>query len=162
MPEKESTLCFTGHRRYSGGAEDEARLVAALDEAYADGYRTFISGMAEGFDLVAAAAVVRLRERRPDVMLVAALPFRGQAAGFGAADKQLHDNLLAAADRIEVLAERYDHGCYYRRDDWMTDHSSRVVCWYDGSPSGTRYTVRSALARNLVVVNIFRTPGSLF
>jgi uncharacterized phage-like protein YoqJ len=85
---------------------------------------------------------------------------------------------LAAADEVVVLSERYFHGCYYRRDEWMVDRSGRIVCWYDGghsasshsglnrapkSSSGTRYTVRSAVKSGLEVVNLFRDPdGMLF
>ena len=36
-----------------------------------------------------------------------------------------------------------------------TRHITRVlVAWYDGSPGGTRYTVRRALGRGLEVVNL--------
>lgn len=156
------TLCFTGHRYYAGLPDDEARLTEALETAYRDGYRVFISGMAEGFDLAAAEAVLSLRERRPDVALIAAVPFRRQAAKFSATDKPRYTAVLAAADEVAVLSEYYSYGCYYERDDWMVCRSSRLVCWYDGSDGGTRYTVRSALADKLNIVNIYRKPGTLF
>jgi hypothetical protein len=70
--------------------------------------------------------------------------------------------LLAAADEVRVLADRYSHGCYYRRDEWMVERAGRLICRYDGSPGGTRYTVRCAIRRGLEIVNTFRAPGSLF
>ncbi len=161
-PLHNNTLCFSGHRYYAAAPDDEARLAAAVEAAFADGYRTFISGMASGFDLAAAEAVVRLRARAAEVVLVAAIPFAGQPGGYTPADRVRYDAILAAADRTEVLAERYFHGCYLRRDDWMVERSGRVICWYDGSSSGTRYTVRRALARGLEIVNIFRAADSLF
>jgi uncharacterized phage-like protein YoqJ len=89
--DRNTTLCFSGHRYYPGSAAvlvggavgdgdgfragdagfsairtkaeaDETRLAAAVEAAFADGYRTFISGMAVGFDLAAAEAVLRFRE----------------------------------------------------------------------------------------------------
>lgn len=156
------TLCFTGHRYYPGSPDDERRLAEALETAWADGYRVFISGMAVGFDLAAAGAVLALRGRHPGAELVAAVPFRRQSAKYPPSDKLCYENILAAADVVEVLSENYDYGCYYRRDDWMTERSSRLVCWYDGSDGGTRYTVRSALKRELQIINIFREPYSLF
>ena len=48
----EKTVAFTGHRTYEGEAQQE--LAAVLRELYAEGYRTFLSGMARGFDLAAA------------------------------------------------------------------------------------------------------------
>jgi uncharacterized phage-like protein YoqJ len=143
--------------------EGEARLVEALNAALADGYRTFISGMAPGFDLAAAEAVLRLRVQ--GVRLVAAIPFRGQPHGCTADDRRRYDALLEASDEACVLAERYSLGCYYRRDDWMVDRSARMICWYDsaGGNSGTRYTVHRALKAGLEMVNVFRDPnGTLF
>lgn len=160
---KSHTLCFSGHRYYAASPYDEARLAVAVEAAWRDGYMTFISGMAPGFDLAAAEAVVSLRSRRPEVRLVAAVPFAGQPLGYSAPDMARYDALLAAADATRVLAERYSHGCYLRRDDWMVDHAARIVCWYDGSGRGTRYTVRRALKSGLEIVNIFRdTSGTLF
>jgi uncharacterized phage-like protein YoqJ len=179
---RNTTLCFSGHRYYVSAPDDEARLAAALEAAFEDGYRTFISGMAPGFDLAAGEAAVRLRSLHTEVALVAAIPFAGQPAGYSTADRARYDALLAAADEVRVLAERYSHGCYLRRDDWMVGRSGRIICWYDGaggrggsrlvSPrasktgsgtgSGTRYTVRRALAQGLEIVNLFRAPATLF
>jgi uncharacterized phage-like protein YoqJ len=156
------TLCFSGHRSYGGAEEDELRLAAALDTAWVDGYRTFISGMAPGFDLAAAEAVVALRDRARGVKLIAAIPFVAQASGYCAADRARYDALLAAADEVVVLADSYSHGCYYRRDEWMVERSARIVCWYDGTKGGTRYTVRRALKSGLEIANIYRDPASLF
>ncbi len=157
-----NTLCFTGHRCYVPSPGDEARLAAALVSAMDDGYRMFISGMAPGFDLAAAEAVLGLRGS--GARLVAAIPFRGQPRGYTADDRRRYDALLESADEVRVLAERYSHGCYYRRDEWMVDRSARVICWYDSTAgnSGTRYTVRRALKAGLEIVNIFRAGGTLF
>jgi uncharacterized phage-like protein YoqJ len=156
------TLCFSGHRRYTPSPADGARLSAALESAWADGYRVFVSGMAPGFDLAAAEAVVALGLVRRGVKLIAAIPFSGQASGYTAADKSRYEALLKLADEVRVLEERYSHGCYYRRDEWMVERSGRLVCWYDGSSGGTRYTVRRALKAGLEIVNTFRATDSLF
>jgi len=172
---RRKTLCFSGHRAYMPSSCDTERLFDAVREAWDAGYRTFVSGMAPGFDLAAAEAVVRLRaevagetsvaDGREAVRLVAALPFRGQARGYTAVDGARYDALLAAACEVNTLSDRYFHGCYYRRDEWMVERSGRVVCWLDPArgASGTRYTVRRALTAGLEVVNLFRdSAGSLF
>ena len=144
--------------------EDEARLAAAVEAAFGDGYRTFVSGMAPGFDLAAAEAAVRLRDTRADLRFVAAIPFARQAAGYSADDRFRYEALVAAADEVLILEAGYTHGCYYRRDEWMVERSGRIICWYDGGKgsSGTRYTVRRAVKAGLEVVNIFRADGMLF
>ncbi|MDR1671195.1 MAG: SLOG family protein [Alistipes sp.] len=169
--EQNNVVCFSGHRRYAGAADDEVRLEAAVAGAWADGYRVFISGMAPGFDLAAAEAVVRLKRIHKETRLIAAIPFAAQASGYGATDRARYGALLAAADEVKVLAEGYSHGCYYRRDEWMVERSGRLICWFDASGAsevsgrkagGTRYTVRRALKAGLEIVNIFRTSDELF
>lgn len=160
--DRNTTLCFSGRRSYVAAPEDEVRLTAAAEAARAEGYRTFISGMASGFDLAAAETVVRLRSTHSDVRLVAAVPFVGQSRDYTPADLARYDALLSAADEVWVLAESYSRGCYYRRDERMVERSARIICWYDGSPGGTRYTVRHALKAGLEIVNLFRATGSLF
>ncbi len=165
MKNKQTTACFSGHRYYPGSETDETRLAEAVEAACLDGYRIFISGMATGFDLAAAEAVVRLKDLYADVRLIAAIPFAGQASKYPPADRTRYDALLKAADEIWTLSERYSYGCYYRRDELMVERSARLICWYDGtkSSSGTRYTVRKALASALEIVNLFRNPdGTLF
>ena len=55
-----SSVAFTGHRSYGGHAA--AALRATVGELYARGFRTFLCGMAMGFDLAAAEAVLACRD----------------------------------------------------------------------------------------------------
>ena len=55
-----TTVAFTGHRTYGGQAA--AALRATVGELYARGFRTFLCGMAMGFDLAAAEAVLGCRD----------------------------------------------------------------------------------------------------
>ncbi len=107
--------------------EDEARLAAAVEAAFGDGYRTFVSGMAPGFDLAAAKAAVRLRDTGANLRFVAAIPFARQAAGYSADDRFMYEALVAAADEVRILEAGYTHGCYYRRDEWMVERSGRII-----------------------------------
>ena len=100
-----TSVAFTGHRTYRGAAADALRRT--VGELYARGFRTFLSGMAVGFDLAAAEAVLELRERAPGVRLVAAVPFRGQEMRFSPADRERFRRVLAEADSVEVLAPAY-------------------------------------------------------
>ena len=87
---REVTCCFTGHRPEKlpwGSNESDPRCVqlkerlrAAVEQAYADGFRHFICGMARGADFYFAEAVLRLREERQDVTLEAAIPVRSRPA----------------------------------------------------------------------------------
>lgn len=146
------TASFTGHRTYCGDGADALRRT--VETLYDRGFRTFLSGMAVGFDLAAAEAVLELRGRRPDVRLVAVVPFEGQQTRFSGADRARFDRVLAEADGVEVLSVAYHRGCYAVRNDFLVDHAAVLVAWYDGMPGGTHYTVRRALRRGLEIVNL--------
>ena len=148
----ELVVGFTGHRTYGGQAD--GALDAHLTALYGRGARTFVSGMAVGFDMAAAEAVLGLRARYADVRLVCAVPFEGQEARFPAADRERYARLLAAADERVTVCPRYAPGCYARRNDYLVDRAGVLVAWYDGSSGGTRYTLRRALRRGREVVNL--------
>ena len=152
IPDPCTTVAFTGHRTYCG--EASAALAAAIRGLHAHGFRTFLCGMAVGFDLAAAEAVLELRERVPGVRLVAAVPFRGQEMRFSPADRERFRRVLAEADSVEVLAPAYHRGCYAVRNDFLVYNARVLVAWYDGSPGGTRHTVSRALRRGLEFVNL--------
>ena len=152
IADSRTSVAFTGHRTYRGAAADALRRT--VGELYARGFRNFLSGMAVGFDLAAAEAVLELRERVPGVRLVAAVPFRGQEMRFSPADRERFRRVLAEADSVEVLAPAYHRGCYAVRNDFLVDNARVLVAWYDGSPGGTRHTVSRALRRGLEFVNL--------
>ena len=126
------SVAFTGHRTYDGTAAES--LSAAVERLYGRGFRTFLSGMAVGFDLAAAEAVLTLRAAHPDVRLVAVVPFGGQEERVSPADRVRFLRAVAAADEVEVLAGGYRRGCYAVRNDFLVDRAALVVAWYDGSP----------------------------
>lgn len=158
---EEQSVAFTGHRRYGG--ECDAALRAVVRALYARGLRTFWSGMAAGFDLAAAEAVLALREELPDVRLCCAVPFPAQAERYAAGDRGRYARILNCADEVTTLAECYEPRCYLRRDEFMVDRSSVVVAWYDGSKGGTRYTWEYARRCRRERINLWSDgQGELF
>ena len=95
----EKTCCVTGHRNIqeerSSYVEQELRreVLAAIQ----DGYTRFISGFAEGADLMFAAIVAEQKEHNPDLFLEAAIPYAGRLK---TKNKQFHE-LLRACDGIK-------------------------------------------------------------
>ena len=81
-------------------------VVAGL---YDRGVRLFLSGMAEGFDLWAAAEVLALRDRGrcPDAAVAAVIPFRGQERGYAPASLDEYRFICARAVAVRVLSDRY-------------------------------------------------------
>ena len=118
------------------------------------GYNTFLCGMATGFDLWAGLAVLSLKKQLSDLRLIAVVPYRGQANGFPYEFKELHSAVLAAADRRVCLHDTCTRSCFHERNRAMLDHASALVCYYDGQPGGTAYTVDLARKRDMTVLNL--------
>lgn len=73
-------VCFTGHRPEKLNQPEKvviAELEKAIRQAVADGFTTFISGMARGVDIWAAETVLRLRSDGAPIRLICASPFEG-------------------------------------------------------------------------------------
>lgn len=154
-------MAFTGHRAMNFAAGDSAealreRLDSTLRELYARGARTFYSGMAEGFDLLAARAVLDLRREYSDIQLIAAVPFRGHGRSFSAVVQRDYEQILRSANRVDVLQEEYSRDCFLRRDDYMVERAATVVAWFDGRAGGTAYTVGRARSLGCEVINLYR------
>ena len=154
------TVAFTGHRTYRD--EADKLLPVTLRALYDRGYRRFLSGMAVGFDLAAAEAVLRLGEERAGVELICIVPFPEHAQRMEAAARARYDHIVQCASEVLFVSERYHPGCYALRNDCLVDNASYVVAYYDGSAGGTRYTVRRAHAARLPVENLYADPQTTF
>ena len=146
----EKTCCVTGHREISADklAYVEAELRKAVLTAVDDGYTRFINGGAAGADLLFAAIVAELKEQGHPLFLEAALPYLGRKRS----RDQSFQKMLAACDKVKAFSERYSRGCYFVRNRYMVDKSSRVIAIYDGRDSGgTVYTMQYARAKGKTV-----------
>lgn len=72
LSEKSKSLAFTGHRTIPVERQNEirARLVEAVSVACKSGITCFYSGMAMGFDLMAAETILSLKGKYPDIRLI--------------------------------------------------------------------------------------------
>lgn len=162
---KENTCCFTGPRppRLPGFGDDSARetaflrseIKAAVFEAYYEGYRVFMSGMAEGFDLLAAEAVLELKEEFEGISLAAVLPFSGAPKRHSPETAERIEAILRRADAVFSITENYFQGCELIRNRYMVDRSSLIIGYYDGTSPGTAHCWKYALEKGLETVNLY-------
>lgn len=123
---------------------------------HGQGYNVFYTGMATGFDMIAAEAVLLAKEKYGDITLAAAIPFRKQPLWFDAEDQLLYHRLLKKADRVVMVSENYYKGCYIRRDEYMVSKADAVIAYWDLVPKGgTFYTVNKAIQNGKPVINIY-------
>ena len=137
-------VCFTGHRPEKL-TQPESVIVKALEtaikEAIADGKNVFISGMARGVDIWAAEIVLQIRSEGEDIKLICASPYRGFERSWSIDWQRRYNNVIEAADLVRFICPNYSKSCFQIRNEWMVDHSSRVIAVFNGQLGGTKNTI---------------------
>ena len=149
--------CFTGHRPEklnTSEKEVKAALRKQIDQAVHDGFTVFITGMARGVDLWAAEIVLDLRKRNKEIRLICAIPHDGFEARWSPSWQELYRYVLVEADLTRVISKGYHTGVYQVRNEWMVNHSTRVIAVFNGQPSGTKNTIDYAYRQGVPVVLI--------
>ncbi|GHV12919.1 hypothetical protein FACS1894219_06790 [Clostridia bacterium] len=147
------TCCVTGHRDISAEKTEYVRqsLIREVGNAAADGYTHFITGFAEGADMLFAEVVAELKSRTDGITLEAAIPYRR------CCERLKSNSLLLVCDDVKVVSEAYYGGCYAKRNAYMVRQSERVIAVYDGREKGGTYnTIKLARkkGKNLHVIYI--------
>jgi uncharacterized phage-like protein YoqJ len=149
--------CFTGHRpdKLIRSKEQIAKdLTAAIDNAISDGYCTFISGMAMGVDIWAAQIVLEKKTVLPDLYLICALPFPRFGDRWSSQWSDVYHEIIRQADLVKSISPSFSYASYQKRNEWMVNHSGRVIAVYNGSSGGTRNTVEYAQRNNVPCIEI--------
>jgi len=159
--DKSKTVCFTGHRPGKLNvspekiAELKEHLSATVRGLISCGYDTFITGMAEGFDIWAANTVLRYKEEGLPVKLICAEPHPTFAYRRSAEDKMEYKDILRRADYTIAVSPKSTVRCYQTRNVWMVDRASVVIALFTGESGGTKNTVNYAKRRGVKVINIW-------
>ena len=122
----EKTCCVTGHRdipedRIAYVEQELRREVLAVIQ---DGYTRFISGFAEGADLMFAAIVAEQKEHNPDLFLEAAIPYAGRLK---TKNKQFH--AVCSLHRTGGAGNQSISGCSAGPESSLLGPSYRVIIY---------------------------------
>ena len=171
MDDRNKTCCLSGHRPMKlpfGFYEDspdclrlKVRLYYEVDQMREAGVTVFLTGMAQGIDMLTAEIVLDIKRTYSydDVHLVAVVPFEGQADHWSRAYRERYLHILARADEVVTLQSQYTDDCLLKRNRWMVDASSHLIAVCGGGRGGTKYTIDYAVKQGLDVVVI--NPGTL-
>lgn len=160
------SCCFSGYRpqkfpfpiggnlRYNNFENDLFDSILTLIN---EGCHTFYTGMAMGFDIIAAECVLTAAAAKTDrpVRLICAIPYRAQSKRYPPDWKKRYNDIYERADETILISERYYKGCYFDRNRFMVDNSDMVLTWYDGAPGGTKNTIDYALSISRKVINLY-------
>ena len=152
--------CFTGHRpdkMMCSEKEIKALLEKAIDDAIANGYVTFITGMALGTDIWAAEIVLEKKKVNKNIHLICALPHPNFESRRSMAERNRYEKIIKNADLVKEINDRYFMGCYQMRNKWMVDRCNLVIAVFGGFKGGTKNTIDYAKRMGVEVVNILNT-----
>ena len=150
------TCCFTGHRskdlpfggeRHSLGMRNlVSTIYLAISETVREGYDTFISGMADGIDLICADIVCQMIDKGSELNLICAVPYAGQINELRSPRSVCLYKALTSRFPTVVLSRHYHPDCYKERNAFMVEHSSKLIGVYKHKTrgSGTMQTINLA------------------
>ena len=169
---QQKICCFSGYRpeKMPPDMSEHApafrqmtdRLRQEIVHAAQSGYCCFLSGMSRGFDLWAAEAVLSLQKEGLPIELWAAVAFPSMQEYWEPEWQARYRTVLRQASRVFSVADAYVPNCYTMRDRLLVEKSSMCICFFDGKPGGTQYTVNYARKRGLTVVNLAEMQLSFF
>ena len=142
---------FTGHRPERLERPEEeviAWLEEQVHEAIGKGFTTFITGMQRGVDIWAAEAVLKEKKAGAQVKLVAASAFKGMENRWEIPWIKRYNTILAKADDIVYISDRPGKVAFFKRNEWLVDHSARLIAVYTGAPGVTQWTIQYARKKN--------------
>ncbi len=148
---REKTACLTGHRPKSlpwGYDESKESCLKFKVEtknifkgAIEYGLSTFLTGMAEGFDIIGTEILFELRKTYKHIKIVAVIPCLGQEVKWKPEQQKRYKKILSKCDDVIILSDHYYKNCMNDRNKYMVEHSSVCIACWNGKPSGTGNTV---------------------
>ena len=155
MGEREKTVCFTGHRPQMlpfGFNEQNPKCIKMKQKIKTkicelienEGVTNFISGMAIGVDMICAEIVLELKKEYTHITLECAIPCENQSDRWSEAYKQRYRSIISQCDKKTVLQKEYTSSCMHQRNEYMINNSDIVIAVWNGTKSGTGYTVEYA------------------
>lgn len=162
--------CVTGHRPkgFPFRCRKTSRLYRnylyilrkRIGELIEKGYRTFMTGMAQGADMDFAEAVLRfkqkLRKKHIDIILMAVIPCPNQTKGWTVEQVRRYQRILRKCDFQKEISSCYHWRCMQDRNEYMVDRADLVVAIWNGEKGGgTWNTIQYAQAKEKEISYIF-------
>lgn len=148
--------CFTGHRDLRGADVSSlyTKLYATVRQLINEGYTDFRAGGAIGFDTIAAACVLEMKQEFPNIKLHLILPCENQDRYFSKFEKRAYKYILQHADSVEFVRKKYFNGVMAMRNRALVSGSDICVAFLKNLRGGTFQTVNMARKANIKVINI--------
>lgn len=154
---KATTLCFSGHRTEKLNCDIyllKRKLVFIIDKYIKNGYDTFLTGGCYGFDFIAFSIIERAKNKYPHIKNIVVSPFKGQESKWSKEEIEKYEFLMPKADKIIYISNSYQWGVFHKRNRFMVDNSSVLLCYSNGT-GGSEYTLNYAKKMGIETINLF-------
>lgn len=146
-----TTCSFTGHRILKKDFNSE-KLFNVIEKIIERGYKTFLVGMAWGFDLKVFETLLNFKNKNIDI--IACVPCENQEYYFKNSEKEKYLEYLKKADKVVYVSDKYFDGCMQKRNRYMVDNSSILVAYLYSNMGGTKNTVSYAQKQGKNIIYI--------
>lgn len=147
-----TTVSFTGHRVLRNDFNVD-NLKEVINNLLIKGFRTFLVGMAMGFDLKCAEVLLE-KKKEFNIDVIACIPCKNQDKFFKNEEKDRYQEYLKKVDKIVCFSDEYENGCMQIRNRYMVDNSSVLVAYLKYFKGGALYTVNYAKKQNKEIIYI--------
>ena len=147
-----TTVSFTGHRVLRNDFNVD-NLNEVINNLLIKGFRTFLVGMAMGFDLKCAEVLLE-KKKEFNIDVIACIPCKNQDKFFKNEEKDRYQEYLKKVDKIVCFSDEYENGCMQIRNRYMVDNSSVLVAYLKYFKGGALYTVNYAKKQNKEIIYI--------
>jgi len=155
-------IAFSGHR--SDKIIDRDLLIEKLVTLLLN-YRQeqkdlfFITGGSTGFDTIVLAELIKLFSKDQIEIMIPFSGFETYATKDWSEIKQAQGLNQTYVDRVKIVGGEkgsFASKCY-KRNESMIKEADLLICYWNGSPSGTGNTVKLALKKGIDVINLFES-----
>lgn len=140
-PEKRKRrVCFTRHRPEKLSipeSEIKEKLKIEILKCIQEGFNVFISGIARGVDMWAAEIILHLRDNGYNIKPICAVPCKGFEDNWNSEWKLRYKQILSRADLIRYICLSYSKHCFQIRNEWIVNHSTKIIAVYNGEKGET-------------------------
>ncbi|MFI3166734.1 MAG: SLOG family protein [Bacillota bacterium] len=150
----EKTMSFSGHRNIQLSDNLYQNLNNLILQYVKDGYDTFLLGMAKGFDLICGLCILKLREVYTHIKIIPVVPCDNQTESFSVSEMISYKKIMESAYEIIQTGKSQTAYSMRKRNRFLVDNSSILICFLTYNKSGTYYTCNYAYKKGVQVINI--------
>ena len=144
-------ITFCGHSTYADKAEDEAKILAFLEEKVGDGEVELYLGEYGSFDSFARRCCEKYKKTHPNARLIWVTPYItiDYQKNYLEPNKKPFDEIIYPAIEDKPLRFAVSY-----RNKWMVDRADYVVAYITRETGGAYKTYQYALRKKKPIFNI--------